>query len=104
MNQVIIYANPLDNKEFEITDVDGDIRPFLVDRFGYWPETAHIYLEYVSKDHEVTPYDDASLARLGTLNGTFYVVVYPEGFVAILAIVAIALSAGVFVLVLLFRS
>jgi hypothetical protein len=91
-NRITLCENALDPTSWE-TQECGDVREFLVEHFGAWPQTARIYLNRVGKDTDVTPYDEGGIERLGSLTGHFFVVVYPEGATVILLIVAIALSA-----------
>ena len=61
--------------------------------FDKWPPTARIYHNSVSNLTDVTPYDEGSLEHLQTLEGTFYVLVYPEGFITVAVWICIALAA-----------
>lgn len=92
MNKVTLCENALDPSTWTTHDCD-DVRRFLVDHFGEWPETARIYLGRVGRDTDVTPYDEAGVERLAILHGHFFVVVFPAAVTTILLIVAIALSA-----------
>ena len=87
MNRITLCENALDPSSWT-TEECGDIRPFLVDHFGSWPESAKVYLNSISRDCDVTPYDKASVDRLGLLNGHFFVVVYPEGLVTATLIIS----------------
>jgi hypothetical protein len=66
--------------------------PFLREQFPSWPQTARLYRDAIARDTDVTP---ASMNDLGQLtnDGTYYVVVYPEGPVAIAIAVGVALVA-----------
>lgn len=101
-NRITLCENALDPSTWETHECE-DIRRFLVDHFGAWPKTAKIYLNRVSKETDVTPYDEGGVERLGYLNGHFFVVVYPEGFAVIALIVAIALAAVSMVMSFLLR-
>jgi hypothetical protein len=79
MNKVIICENILEPQSWETTHGVGDVREFLKHRFAEWPQTARIYHNEVADAYEVTPHNEAEVDRLGQLEGTFYVVVYPEG-------------------------
>ncbi len=76
MQTVYIASNPLDLSKWEKFECE-DIRALLVERFPQWPPTAHIYHQVCARDHDVTPSDEASEERLGSLEGPFWVVVYP---------------------------
>lgn len=76
MQTVYLSSNPLDLTQWTKHEVE-DIRALLVERFPKWPETAHIYHQHVARDHDVTPRDEAGEELLGSLEGPFFVVVYP---------------------------
>jgi hypothetical protein len=101
-NRVTLCENALDPATWT-THECGDLRPFLVEHFGEWPKTARIYLNRVGKDTDVTPYDEGGIERLGSLNGHFFVVVYPAELAIIVLIVSIALSAASLVIGYLLR-
>lgn len=93
MNKVTLCENTFDSSTWETIEV-ADLRQFLVEHFnGVWPSTAHIYLDHVANNSDITPYDEIGVERLGKIQGHFYVVVYPEGIELILLIVAIAVAA-----------
>jgi hypothetical protein len=102
MNQVTLCENTYDPQSWQTYEVE-DVRAFLKQRFLNWPETAHIYLNYVAESADVTPYDAAGVERLGELEGHFWVVIYPEGIELIIAIVAIAVAAVAIGLAILLR-
>lgn len=102
-NKVTIAENALDPSTWQTFEDVEDVREFLVDHFGIWPETAHIYLDHVANNADITPYDEAGIERLGKVNGHFFVVVYPAGIVLILVIVAIVIAAVAVALVFLLR-
>lgn len=93
LKEIILAENALDPETWERFEAE-DVRDFLMTKFDRFPDTARIYLNRVSADCDVTPHDEASIDRLGELEGTFIVVVYPGDpvtiIVAIVAVVAIA--------------
>lgn len=103
MNRVVICDNAMLPATWRTFEVEGDIRPVLEQNFSAWPDNAHIYHNYVAKSHEVTPHTESDVERLGMLKGTFYVVIYPEGFAVILAVIAIAVAAVSIALAFLLR-
>lgn len=98
--RVIISRDPLDAEAYEIHDNVLDVPGFLMTQFTSWPDGARIYHEHVSQDHDVTPSDAATIERLNELDGDLYVVVYPEGFIAIIFVIiaVVALVAAVVLL------
>lgn len=64
---------------------------------GKFPPNAKIYHEFISTSHEVTPIskDKASIERLHSLTGTFYVIEYPamSALVSIIVAVVVAVAA-----------
>lgn len=95
MNKVTICENTFEPSTWETFENVKDIPAFLVDRFGgVWPSTAHIYLDHVANNADITPYDEAGIERLTKVTGHFFVVVYPEGIETIILIVAIAVAAA----------
>lgn len=95
LNRLIIGENSLDPTTWETYDVEN-VCAFLVDRYGdTFPTTARIYHNDVSQATDVTPTDEAGVERLEALEGTFYVVVYPEDPITIIvAVVAVAVTAA----------
>lgn len=95
MQTVILCEDILAPDTWERHDVE-DVRDFLMSRFDSFPATARIYHGQVSQDRDVTPSDEAGIARLGTLDGVLYVVVYPgDPITIIVAVVAVAAAAAV---------
>lgn len=93
MNTVILCENCFEPDTWETVACDS-ISALLASRFVKFPETARIYYKYVAESADVTPYDDASIERLEQLEGTFYVIVYPELPIwAVILIIAIAVAA-----------
>lgn len=95
MKKVVLALNPMEPETWTTHDVE-DVRDFLMGQFEEWPSTARIYHEHVSSANDVTPSNEAEIDRLGTLDGTFYVIVYPaDPITIIIAIVAIVVVAAV---------
>lgn len=95
MKTVILALNPMEPDTWATHEVE-DVRDFLMGQFTEWPATARIYHEHVSSANDVTPSNEAEIDRLGTLEGTFYVIVYPADPVTIIiAVVAIVVVAAV---------
>lgn len=94
MNTVIVAENPLEVETWESFEAE-DVCAFLKDYFEVWPDTARIYHEQVSEANDVTPSDEGTIDRLRSLEGTFYVVVYPgDPTTIIIAILAVAAAAA----------
>jgi len=97
--RIIISENALEPDAYEIHENVQYVREFLMDKFPTWPNTVHIYHEQVAQDHDVTPYDEASIERLEELEGDIFVIVFPEGPALLLgALLVVALVAVVVLL------
>jgi hypothetical protein len=94
MNSVQICRDTFNpNSWVTVTGVDN-VPQFIFDEFeGEKPDGLHVYHNFVSQRHDVTPFDERSVEELTKLKGHFIVIVYPEGLETILLIVAIALAA-----------
>lgn len=105
-----IVEDPLAPTQVDEVEVE-DVCAYLLGRFTSWPSTARIYdLEGINcqdrallavgseilRSRDVTPLDEAGIARLQSLRGPLLVVVAPAGpAIAITAIVAgLAIAAG----------
>ena len=99
LKQINFSENPMSPDDWE-THFAMDVRDFLIDKFSdKFPDTGRIYHEQVALDHDVTPHDEASIERLGELDGPFYVVIYPhDPITLIVSIIAVAAVAASFAL------
>lgn len=90
----------MEPETWETHEVEEDLRDFLMGQFDQWLPSIRIYHEQVCEERDVTPHDEESLERLGTLGGTIYVVVYPDGPLAIIiaVVVTVAVVAAAFLL------
>jgi len=94
MKVVTLALNPLEPETWTTHEVK-DIRDFLIDKFIEWPETARIYHNQVSDDSDVTPTCETEVNRLGDLDGSFYVIIYPAGLPTILyAVIALVVVSA----------
>lgn len=100
LKKVNIFGNSLDVSEFETYEVEN-ISEFLMSHFETWPETARIYHNVVSINNDVTPYDDASIDFLNSLDGEFHVVLIPAFALPVWAIAAIVVVTVVAAAILL---
>lgn len=98
MQTVTLARDPLDFASWVTVEVE-DVREYLKKELGTWPSTARIYAENVSEENDVTPRSEADVEKLPFYE-RLYVVLYPEGPVAIIAAVVgvIALAAAAFLL------
>jgi hypothetical protein len=104
MNKITVCENSFDPSTWCVYENVTDVREFLFKHFnGIWPSSAHVYLDHVAKNADITPYDEAGIERLGKVSGHFFVVVYPKGLPAVLLIVSIALTAASIAVALLLR-
>ena len=98
IKNVILTIDPYDTSTWEYHDVEN-VAEFLMSRYGEWPETARIYHDNISEQTDVTPYNESDIDKLLSLEGRFYVVVYPAGPLAIIiGVVALLAVAALFFL------
>lgn len=82
-----------------------DLCALLASQWDHFPASARIYHEHLAKSCDVTPVDVAGIERLQGLGGSFYVVVYPEGFDPLTFFAIVAINIGLsFALQLLFPA
>lgn len=94
MKQVIIVKDPFNSQDWQIAHVD-DAAGYLLQQYPQgWPSTARIYLNYIAISNDVTPCDQSGVDYLQSLEGTLYVVEYPQGIIAMIAI-SIVVSVAV---------
>ncbi len=94
MNKITIISDPLDSENGEILEFDGSVCDFLINHFSKWPDNARLYFEEICQSNDVTPDTDLDIEKLKTINGEFYVVIYPS-YVAALVILVIGLIIAV---------
>lgn len=77
MLKVWLEEKPAPPELFEVEDLCA----FLADRYAAFPATGKIYHGQVAESNDVTPApgDERAIEHLQQLEGTFYVVIYPEG-------------------------
>lgn len=102
MKTVTICVDLLNPESWQSTDVP-DVCDFLTTQWKTFPATGRLYHNHFSDANDVTPHCLADIARLQTLEGAFFVVVYPEDPLTIMVIVAIALAAVAIGLAFLLR-
>lgn len=93
--RIIVSDNPLEPSSYSIHEDVPHVASFIMERFPSWPDSAHIYSGSVSQANDVTPHDEASIARLEELEGDIFIIVYPEGIVAIIILVVVLVAAVV---------
>ena len=102
MKTVTICEDLLSPSSWQTTEVE-DVCAFLTSQWKEFPSTGRIYLDYVSDANEVTPHSVKDIEKLQEMQGHFYIVIYPEGPLVILVIVAIAIACVAIGLVFLLR-
>lgn len=97
LKTVVLAEDPFDPRTWEEHSVE-DIRAFLKARYPEWPKSARIYHDQVANSNDVTPRDAAGVDHLATLEGRFYIVIYPEegATIAVVAVVLIAIGTMVY--------
>lgn len=89
---LIVSDNPLNPRSYSRYDVE-DVREKITELYPTWPERARLYHERVDQEHDVTPRRPEDVDRLGELEGTVYLILYPNGIAAVALVVgAVALA------------
>lgn len=91
MKKVIICPDPYNQNTWSSAEVD-DVSAYLKQQFTVFPQNTRIYHNSVALNNDVTPENEAGIKHLQSLEGTFYVVIYPRFwpfiFYAIVAVMA----------------
>jgi hypothetical protein len=105
MSTVTIADNIYDPSTWQTIHGVDNINELLHKRYGaHFPSTGRIYFRYVAESCDVTPHNEAEINRLERLNGQFFVMIYPEGFLVIAIIIAVVLAAVAIGLAFLLRN
>lgn len=95
MNSVTILRDVFEPSTWDDFTEVGSLEEFLFEQFpGGWPQFAKIYFEQVSDENDVTPTDEAGVEKLQTLQGKFYICLFPQAEWLIYAAVAVASFAA----------
>jgi hypothetical protein len=94
LNTVHIIRDPFCEDSNVTIDTD-DVRATCLEQFETWPLNARLYHNAVADDCDVTPFDEAGVRRLGELQGTFFIVVYPGDITTILVGIVINIILAV---------
>lgn len=91
MKKVIICPDPYNQNTWSSAEVE-DVSAYLKQQFTVFPQNTRIYHNAVAESNDVTPQNEAGIKHLQSLDGTFYVVIYPSWiqfvYYAIVAIMA----------------
>lgn len=90
--QVTIIENTADQDSWKTHDVP-DVLEFLTTVWPVFPENARIYHQLICNSNDITPGDQAGVDQLKILPGPFYVVVYPNAPIIIIAVILFAVAA-----------
>lgn len=77
-----------------------DVLGAISDHHRVWPTTGRVYHESISDETDVTPKCKEDIDHLKTLEGNFFVVVLPEGPVAIIVAVVAAVAIAATILLI----
>lgn len=92
MKRVFIIPDPF-NKETWSDESVEDVCEYLKQQFTVFPKNTRIYHNSVSNKNDVTPFDERSVKYLQSLEGDFYVVIYPAWIQIVFYVIA-AISAA----------
>ncbi len=81
---VIVGHNPLDQSSWIRHENISDLGNFILEDFapfygGTWPTSARIYLEAIDAEHDITPTTEFMAEALHRVEGTAYIIVWPQG-------------------------
>lgn len=99
IKQVVIARDVYAPDTWTRATVD-DVFDYLKTQFDVWPDTARLYHNYVALEHDVTPDGQADLDHVRSLDGVFYVVVYPADPIT-LTIIAVSVVVSVAIALLM---
>lgn len=91
MKTVFLITDVFDPATISVHQTE-DVRQFLRGQFAEFPANARIYHKQVAVANDVTPSDELEIARLGELEGPFFVACYPGNPLEVVAIVALVIS------------
>lgn len=78
LKNLIVIRNVLEPDEWEVYEVES-VSEKLASLYSTFPDTARLYHESVSLNHDVTPCDEYTVRKLEEYEGNIYCVVYPAG-------------------------
>lgn len=93
--RIIISRNPFEPEAYEVYDDVTHVRDFLMEQFKEWPDTARIYYREVSQITDITPHDEHTINRLEEVEDDIFVIVYPEGPLALVLVLVLVVVAVV---------
>ncbi|WP_313738115.1 host specificity factor TipJ family phage tail protein [Acinetobacter sp.] len=83
MKRVFIIPDPF-NKETWSDESVEDVCEYLKQQFAVFPKNTRIYHNQIAVKNDVTPTDERSIKHLQSLEGDFYVVIYPSELLTII--------------------
>ncbi|GEA08485.1 hypothetical protein KUL42_32460 [Alteromonas sp. KUL42] len=92
--KITFIENVFDKATWEVKKVD-DVNAFLASKFSQFPSTGRIYHEQISENNDITPRTVKDIARLNTLDGHIYIVIYPGDPITVIFAVVAVVSAVV---------
>ncbi|MDF2419180.1 hypothetical protein GWP85_16945 [Acinetobacter beijerinckii] len=97
MKKVIICPDPYNQKTWSVAEVE-DVSAYLKQQFTVFPKNTRIYHNAVAESNDITPQNKTDIDHLQSLDGTFYVVVYPaiEPFTIFMIITAILAAYSIY--------
>lgn len=98
MKRVIICPDPYNQSTWSTAEVD-DVSAYLKQQFTVFPQNTRIYHNCVAEENDITPSNEEGIKHLQSLDGIFYVIIYPsyDPFtIAYMVVVAIAAIFSVY--------
>lgn len=78
LKNLVVIRNVLEPDEWDHYEVES-VSEKLAELYSTFPDTARLYHEHVSLNHDITPCDEFTVRKLEEYQGTVYCVVYPSG-------------------------
>lgn len=95
--KVTIAHDSLDPNTWIEHETD-DLCALLKEQFEVFPATARIYQGSVAQINDVTPVTHLDIERLQTLDGPFFVIIYPDGPLALIIIIGAIIAVAAYAL------
>lgn len=97
LKKITIAENSLEPETWIEYETEN-VLDFLVEYFGQWPETARLYNKNVCEVSDITPENINDIENIKTMEGPFYIVIYPATTVEIIILIIslITLAIAIF--------
>lgn len=95
MNSITILRDVFEPSTWEDFAEVESLEEFLFEHFpSGWPQGAKLYYGQVSDENDVTPMDERGVEKLKTLQGKFYICLFPQVEYIVYAVIAVVAFAA----------